>query len=175
MVHIKNIFFLKDQASSTANVYVQKHILKSVSTPSAWRNRQAWKFVLWIGFKGQIHSDYLRLVSANSGLWAKSGLSPVFTTKLYGNTAWLILLHGTQGCFTQPQWSPGERQRLWPKSLDCTTQPSLFLFLTHTTSKLHRGKRKKNTSENPSFSPDLNLFPFPLPTINLKICPALPL
>ena len=53
---------------------------------------------------------------------------------------------------------------------------SLFLFLTHATSKLHMEKEKKNKfSENPSFSPDLNLFPFPLPTINLKICPALPL
>ena len=69
------------------------------------------------------------------------------------------------------------RRKAETVTLDCTTQPSLFLFLTHTTSKLHRGKKKKkkNTSENPSFSPDLNLFPFPLPTINLKICPALPL
>ena len=178
MVRIKKkIFFLKpqDQASSTANVYVQRRVLKSVPTQSAQRKRQAWKFVLWIGFKGQIHSDYLRLGSANSGLWAKSGLSPVFTIKLYGNTARLILLHGTQGCFPQPMWSPGMRQRLWPQSLDCTTQPSLFLFLTHATSKLHMEKKKKKFSENPSFSPDLNLFPFPLPTINLKISPALPL
>ena len=156
MVRIKKkIFFLKpqDQASSTANVYVQRRVLKSVPTQSAQRKRQAWKFVLWIGFKGQIHSDYLRLGSANSGLWAKSGLSPVFTIKLYGNTARLILLHGTQGCFPQPMWSPGMRQRLWPQSLDCTTQPSLFLFLTHATSKLHMEKKEKKVLWKSIFLP----------------------